>query len=179
MSWTKKQLVEKAYGSFGLTRFAFTLTGDMLVDGVLSLDAMMARWGTELGIRIGYNNTGNPSDTDVNQESGIPDHACAAVYLMLGGELADQVGKQQSVPTMKRRDDAFDSLLSWAQAQQIPSMQFRRNTPVGAGNKPEQNGVVGVFFQPVAQLEAGADSYLQGEGGTPITTGGGGTPDAP
>jgi P22 tail accessory factor len=174
MSWKKKQLVEKAYGSFGLTRFAFTLTPEMVSDGIASLDAMMARWGTELGIRIGYNNAATPADANAEQESGIPDHAAQAVYLMLGGELADQVGKQQSAQTIKRRDDAFDSLLSWVQAAQVPSMQFRRNTPVGAGNKPEQNGVVGVFFQPAGQLEAGADSYLEGEGGTPLLTGNGG-----
>lgn len=173
MSWTKKQLVEKAYGSFGLTRFAFTLTNEMIADGVQSLDAMMARWHTEMGIRIGYNTATNTTETDPNQESGIPDHTYTATYLMLGGELADQVGKAQSAQTVKRRDDAFESLLAWSQAKQIPSMQFRRNTPVGAGNKPEQNGVVGVFFQPVDQLEAGADSYLDGDDGTPLQTGNG------
>lgn len=170
MSWKKKEIIEKAYGSFGLTRFAFTLTNEMIADGVQSLDAMMARWAAQLGIRIGYNGATNTSGTDSDEESGIPDHAYQAVYLCLGGELADTVGKTQSPTTIKRRDDAFESLLTWCQANSIPSMQFRRNTPVGAGNKPEQNGVVGVFFQPASQLQTGADGYVDGQDGTPLLT---------
>lgn len=178
MSWKKKQLIQMAYGSFGLTQFAFSLTPEMIENGLMTLDAMMARWATQMGIRIGYNGATNPGDSNSDTASGIPDHANEAVYLGLGKLLAKQVGKMQDAETATSRDNAFDSLLSWCQASQIPSMQFRRNTPVGAGNKPEQNGVVGVFFQPAGQLEAGPDSFLDGQDGTPLLDGTG-TPTVP
>lgn len=175
MSWTKGRLVDKAYGAFGLQGFVFSMTPEMLGEACAILDAMMAAWGTQYGIRIGYN-SGN-SDTgipDPKAASGIPDHCNEAVYLGLAERLTDTIGKTLSGAMVRRCQTSFDALLSWCEASNIPQMQYRRNTPSGAGNKPYQQGTAPVFLRPVTQLDTGAgDSFIDGGDGTPLTDGGG------
>lgn len=168
MSWTKLKLVQQGYGALGLGAMAFSLTPEMIEQAVDTLDAMMASWGTHLGIRIGYNGASDPSVTDASTESGIPDHANQAVYLGLGELLGGQIGKPLTPANVIARKTSFDMLVSWCQSQNIPEMQYRRGTPSGAGNKPDQfSGRV--FLNPVEQIEAGADSFIDGDGGTPFT----------
>lgn len=171
MGWKKSRLVQKAYGAFGLQAMAFSLTPEMQGDACDILDAMMAAWGTQYGIRIGYNN-GSNSATGVpnpDQDSNLPDHANEAVYLGLADRLADTIGKQLSVRMVIRGQLTFDTLVSWCQSNSIPNMQYRRNTPSGAGNKPYQTGASPIFIQsPVDQLETGADGFLDGDGGAPL-----------
>jgi hypothetical protein len=171
MAWTKRKLAEQAYGALGLTAFAFSLTPEMIASAVDTLDAMMASWGgPEYGIRIGYNGASDPSVTDGgSQDSGLPDHAYEAVYLGLGARLGSQIGKTLLPEAAIRKDAAFNALLSYAQSRNIPEMQFRRSTPAGAGNKPEQY-VGAIFLQPVPQLTTGADGFIDGDDGTPFDT---------
>lgn len=175
MGWTKQRLVNQAFGAFGLQGFAFSLTPEMKENAAGILDAMMAQWGTEYGIRIGYNNGANDDTAPVlAQDSGIPDHAVEAVYLGLADRLTDTIGKTLSIRMNLRRADAFDALLSWCQANNIPEMQYRRNTPLGSGNK-SYGGMGQVFIPPpVDRLNTGSgDAYINGNDGTPLTVTGG------
>lgn len=168
MSWTKARLIQNAYGAFGLQALAFSLTPEMQGAACDILDAMMAAWGTEYGIRIGYNNGGG-NTPDPAQQSGIPDHCNEAVYMGLADRLADTIGKTLSLRMMIRRQETFDQLVSWCQSANIPEMQYRRDTPAGAGTKPYETATGGIFIQPVEQLDTGSgDGFIDGEGGTPI-----------
>jgi hypothetical protein len=142
----------------------------MVESAVDTLDAMMASWGgPEYGIRIGYNGASDPSVTDGSQDSGVPDHTYEAIYLSLAERLGGEIGKMLLPDALIRKARAFDALVSYAQSRSIPEMQFRGGTPSGAGNKPEAR-VGQIFVQPSEQLAAGADSFIDGDDGTPLTT---------
>lgn len=177
MSWTKARLVSQAFGAFGLQGFAFPIAPEMTEFAVNTLDAMLASWGTEFGIRIGYNNGANDATAATPEDdSGIPDHANEAVYLGLADRLADMIGKTLSARMNQRRQDAFDQLLSWAMASSLPEMQLRPATPVGSGNAPFSTGFGQVFVGgPADQLSTGAgDGFIDGNNGTPFIVEGGG-----
>lgn len=176
MGWTKKRLLTQAFGAFGLQGFAFSLSPEMYENAGGMLDAMMAAWGTQYGIRIGYNSgANNDAAPDLDADSGIPDHACEAVYLGLADRLVDTVGKSLPLRMNVRREDAFNALLSWCQANNLPELQYRRNTPLGSGNKPYSTGIGQIFVAPpVDRLSTGSgDAYINGNDGTPLEVTGG------
>lgn len=174
MSWKKSRLVKNAYGAFGLQALAFSLTPEMMAAAVDILDAMMANWQTEFGIRIGYNNGGD-AEPNPEQESGLPDHTCEAVYLGLAERLADTIGKALSPKMAARCQLTFDQLASYAASHNIPDMQLRRNTPSGSGNKPWQTDGATFIQSPATRLDTGAgDDFIDGNNGTAFVVDGSG-----
>jgi len=65
MSWTKRQLINKAFSVAGLASFVFSLTPDQLQDALLSLDSQMGTWDGQ-GIRVGYPLTTSPENSDLD-----------------------------------------------------------------------------------------------------------------
>lgn len=170
MSWSKRQLLNQAYGMFGLSNYAFSLTPEQLETGYLLLDSMMAAWATTDGIRIGYNQSGTPTETDGDQAAGIPDFANLAVSFKLAEMLAGTVGKAIQPAMLVLGKNAYDSLVSWAMSHSIPEMQYARNTPRGSGNKPYRGAPGGVFYQSQQRLDTGAgDGFVDMSDGTAIT----------
>lgn len=170
MSWTKKELVESAYGSIGLTKFAFSLTPEMLAEGLKMLDAMMAAWAAQKAIRIGYNGATDQGASNLDDESGIPDHAYEAVYLSLGARIGGTIGKSLPPDQAILKTQALDGLISYCQSNNIPEMQRIATMPRGSGNKPYQNGIGAIFYQPTDQLNDGTGGgFIDGEDGTPLT----------
>lgn len=131
--WTKRELVNQAYGELALQGYEFDITPEEVVLAIKRMDSMVAMWG-KYGIRIGYALPTSPGDSDPDQDSGIPDTAAEAVYLNLAIRLAGGQGKTLSPSTMMTARQAYDTLLFDA-AQPI-EQQFRPNLPRGAGNKP-------------------------------------------
>lgn len=169
MSWTKGQLIDKAYGSIGLTKFAFSLTPEMYTEALDALDAMLAAWQVQYGIRIGYNIASNPADSNIGQSSGIPDHANQAVYLSLGEIVGGTIGKSLAPDKVILKTRSLDALISYCQSNNIPEMQRIGTMPRGSGNKPYQNGQGAIFYRPVDQLNDGTGAgFVDGDDGTPL-----------
>lgn len=170
MSWSKRQLINQAYGCFGLSNYAYSLTPQQVQQALFMLDTMMAAWATTGGIRIGYNGSSDQGTTDENQASGIPDFANMAVSFKLSEIMAGTIGKQILSHMLITGANAFEALQSWCASNNIPEMQYARDTPRGSGNKPYRGAPAGVFFQPGARLDTGAgDSFLDSSDGSAFT----------
>ena len=131
--WTKRQLVEEAYAELALAGYVFDLQPEELQRGLRRLDAMMATWDGK-SIRIGYRMPATPDDSDLDDESGIPDSAAETVFLNLAIRLAPGGGKQISTDTRMSARQGYDTLLYAAARPQ--EQQFPNTLPYGAGNKP-------------------------------------------
>ena len=158
MGWTKGQLIADGFAEIGLPNYTFTLPPEQLAQALNRLDAMMALWNSQ-GIRVGYALPSSPSDSDPDQDSGLPDAAYQAVIANLGIRIAPTIGKTASAETKQAASDGYDALLSWCASQNIPSMQFPATMPRGGGNKPNQIG--GTYYHPDDPLTTGGDGPLE------------------
>ena len=133
MTWTKRQLVEEAYGELALQGYVFDLSPEELQTGLRRLDTMMATWEGR-GVRVGYAMPSSPADSDLDTPSGLPDYAVETSYLNLAIRIAAGAGKALSPETKRVAAEGFNVLLFAAaqpQQQQLPDTLAR-----GAGNKP-------------------------------------------
>jgi hypothetical protein len=133
--WTKRQLIEQAYETFGLASYVFDLSPEQMISALKNLDSMMASWGA-IGIRLGYLLPSSPDQSDLDQKSGLPDYANEAVYMALAIKRAPTVGKAIARETKVDAKGAYDRMLSKMASEKLVEMQYPRNTPAGAGNKP-------------------------------------------
>jgi len=133
MSYTRRQFVEAAFEEMGMAAYTFDITPQMMESAARRLDAMMATWNAR-GIRIGFPLPLSPQDTDLDTETGVPDAANEAIIANLAIKLAPSFGKQISPITMSTAKGAYDALQ--ARFITVGTMQFPKNMPAGAGNKP-------------------------------------------
>lgn len=141
--WSKLQIVSEAFSELALQGYAFDITPDEQQTALRRLDTMLATWAAK-GARLGYAFPTDPTDSDLDAASGLPDYAVETVYLNLAIRLAAGLGKQLSPDTRRIARDGYDVLL-WAAAQPIPQ-QLPHTMPRGAGNKPY--GFGRPFFSP-------------------------------
>lgn len=131
MSWTKRDVINKAFRSVGLSAYVFDLSAEQILDAMSDLDSMMGTWNGK-GIYLGYPLSSTPTSGDPAQETDLPDWAIEAVTLNLGIRIAPAFGKVVS-PDMKTSAKlALDSLMSRAA---MPMEMQLTNLPAGAGNK--------------------------------------------
>lgn len=157
--WTKRQLIEQAYESFGLASYVFDLSPEAMNSALNSLDSMMASWGA-IGIRLGYLLPASPGESDLDQPSGLPDYANEAVYLALAIKRATTVGKVVSRDAKVEANSAYGRMLTKMATENLREMQYPRLTPAGAGNKPYRYER-GPFLQPpVDPITVGGDGPL-------------------
>lgn len=167
MSWSKRQLIEGAFEEMAIAGYVFDVDPDETVAALRRLDSMMATWGGPgIGIRIGYNATVDPKNSDPDQESGIPDWANEAVYLNLAIRLASGYGKNLPKSTTAPAKAAYDALLGAVYAQ-IPQVQPMGNLPIGAGYKLRRTPNPFVS-PPVDRLTTGEDGLLEFNGPVPL-----------
>lgn len=133
MSWTKRELVEGAFAEIGLPVTTFNVGPDQLQRALGRLDAMMATWDGK-GIRLGYTMSASPEDSNLDDDSGIPDTAYETVICSLGIRIAPGRGKTVSQDTRNTARDGYEGLL--ARAAFPPQQQLPDTLPRGAGNKP-------------------------------------------
>lgn len=132
-SWTKQQLVLKAFGATGIVEYDGTdMQPEMLQDGLSSLDAMMAEWDSR-GIRPGYLGSTTPTEGDLGQDSGLPVWAIRAVYTNLAIELAASLGREVSPRIAGIAANSYAALAA-VFAGPVP-MRLPPNMPAGAGHK--------------------------------------------
>lgn len=162
--WTKRELVTEAYGELALQGYEFDLSPGEMQTGLRRLDAMMAAWEAQ-GVRVGYRFPASPSDSSLDDASGLPDKANQAAFLSLAIALAAGLGKAVSPDTRRQAREAYSALLldaAYPQEQQLPD-----TLPTGAGNKPWR-GTYEQFFPPPSSdplgVSPGGDLYIAPDG---------------
>lgn len=156
MGWTKRQFIEAAFEEIGYAEYVFDLQPEQLETAMRRLDAMMATWNGK-GIRLGYPIPSSPQNSDLDQETGVPDSANEAIYTNLGIRLAPTVGKTVALETKQAAKAAYNELLAKYTAP--GEMQFPRSLPRGAGNKPWRDDDP-FMPEPGDPLTVGPDSEL-------------------
>jgi hypothetical protein len=157
MSWTKKQLIDQAFSEIGFGP-DFNVTADECENALRRLDSMMAEWNGK-GIRVSYALPGGVDESNIDDDSGLPDVANEAVFMNLAIRLAPGYGKQLSQDTRITAKQGYNTLLSRAV---FPTPQPMPSTmPRGAGNRPWQYGNGNPFYpEPAIVIDAGADDPL-------------------
>lgn len=131
MGWTKRDLINKAFRSVGLSAYVFDLSADQILDAMSDMDSMLATWNAK-GIYLGYPLSSTPTSGDPDQDANLPDWAIEAVTLNLGIRIAPAFGKVVSPDLKTSAKLAFDGLMSRAA---MPMEMQLTNLPSGAGNK--------------------------------------------
>jgi hypothetical protein len=99
---------------------------------------------------------GSPQDSDLDEESLVPDSANEAIITNLAVRIAPSYGKAVSPDTKATAKDSYNTLL--ARATMPHQQQMPRTMPSGAGNKPWR-----VYDDPF--LRPPADPVLAGPDG--------------
>lgn len=157
MGWTKRQFIEQAFDEIGLASYVFDLGPEQMQSALRRLDMMMASWNA-LGLRLAYPLPSNPQDSDLDEETNVPDSANQAIYANLAIKLAPSYGKQVMAETKVSAKEAYNTLLSRAampMEQQMPGTM-----PSGAGNKSWRNYDDPFLQRPVDPVLAGQDGPI-------------------
>jgi hypothetical protein len=151
MSYTRRELVEGGFAEIGMGTAAFDIPAEMLDEGRRRLDRMMADWDTR-GIDLGYPLPAG-SDSDLADDTTIPDKAWEAVIANLALRLAPLVGKQVTPET---RATAKHGLNTLYMAAAMPAQIQLNQLPAGAGNKRAD-----FLPAPADLLATGQDGVLE------------------
>ena len=158
MGWTKRQFIEQAFDEIGLASYAFDLTPEQMHSALRRLDTMIAAWNA-FGIRLGYPLPSSPQDSDLDEQTNVPDSSNEAIYTNLGIKLAPSYGKQVMPDTKMTAKESYNTLLSFAampMEQQMPGTM-----PAGAGNKPWRVYDNPFLRQPQNPVLVGGDGPLE------------------
>lgn len=161
MGWTKRQFITQAFEEIGLASYVFDIQSDQLESALRRLDSMMATWNGK-GIRLGYPIPASPENSDLDEETNVPDAANEAIYLNLGVRIAPAFGKTVPLETKKAAKEAYDGLI--AKAVQPREMQFPGTLPLGAGNKgwtTEQVFVSPPDLDPIRTEDGGYLDFIE------------------
>ena len=161
MSWTKRQFITQAFEEIGLAAYVFDLTANQLQSALRRMDAMVAGWNAN-GVRIGYPLPVSPDDSDLDQDSGVPDFANEAIYLNLAIRLAPGFGKTVPPETTKLADMAYNNMANQV-AFPTPERQMPQTLPRGQGTKPWRNFNNPFVNPPQPAVDAGSDGKLEFE----------------
>ncbi len=161
MGWTKRQFITQAFEEIGLAAYVFDLTPEQLDSALRRMDSMVAGWNAN-GIRIGYPLPSSPEDSDLDQQTGVPDYANEAIYLNLARRLAPGFGKTLDPETKASADMAYNNLVNQVMPP-IPERQMPGSLPLGAGNKPWRNTNLPFVRPPEDPLLAGTDGQIEFE----------------
>lgn len=128
MAWTKRQLIDQAFGELAVKGQAYDIEPEEYELALGRMDSMVATWETK-NIRIGY-----AFGTDIEVDSGIPDGAAEAVFLGLAVRIAPGFGKQLLPDTRAAAGAAYNALL--IEAATPRQQQLSNTVPRGQGTKP-------------------------------------------
>lgn len=154
---SKQELIEEGYAQIGLVSGPFDLSPEMLQTGLTSLDSMMALLSIQ-GVRLGYPLPSQPGNSNLEDDSRLPDWAVMAVTMKLGIMLASKRGKPVSAQLLSNADIAYSAMLT--ELSKDNEMRLPAQTPLGAGNR--RWGAIGRAF--VGHQGGGLDLTLHGKG---------------
>ena len=133
MSWTKRQIITKAFGELGLASYVFNLTADELQDAMRDLDTMMGTWTTRNIIFTPvYPQPATYGAGSLDDDTNAPDDALAPMYLNLAIRLAPSFGKTPSPDTRADAKSGYTTMLG--QFVAVPQVSLTK-TIKGAGAK--------------------------------------------
>lgn len=132
MGWSKQNLIDKAYEQIGLASYVFDISPEMYQSALMSLDSMMALWSIQ-GIRLGYPLPTKPENSNLADDSSLPDWANQAVFMKLGILLASERNKPVTPQLLSNADIAWNAML--VQLAKDNVMEFPPGTLAGAGNR--------------------------------------------
>ncbi len=158
MGWSKRQFVTQAFDEIGLASYVFDLSPEQLQSALQRLDMMIASWNA-LGIRLGYPLPSSPLDSDLDEQTNVPDSANQAIYTNLAIKLAPSYGKQIMPDTKATAKESYNTLL--ARAAMPHEQQLPASMPSGAGNKPWRVYDDPFLRRPVDPLLAGQDGPIE------------------
>lgn len=136
MTWTKRQIIEQAAARMGRAPYTFDMSADEYQDSLRDLDTMMATWNGN-GIQLGYPLPTNPQDSDLDEETGVPDWAVEAMITNLALRFGDSIGKQATGTLRLDARAAYRVVLN--KVSKPAQMQYPQQLPRGAGNKTALN----------------------------------------
>ena len=158
MAYTKRQFIEAAFEEIGLASYVYDLEPEQLNGALTRLDAMLATWNTQ-GIRLGYPIPSSPENSNLDDDSNVPDTANEAIILGLAIRLAPGFGKVVSRDTKVSFKSAYVNLLNFT--TEVPEMQFPSSLPRGQGAKAYQSESNTFFNTPLDPIDAGKDGELE------------------
>ena len=158
MGYSKRQFIDAAFDELGLASYEFDLQPDDLQAALRRLDAMMSEWNGK-GIRLFYPVPGSPENTDITQETQVPDSANEAIITNLAIRLAPSRGKQVSMETKAVAKQGYNTLLSIATMP--PEMRLPDTMPAGAGHKSWRDQSDPFLRATDPGLQIGGDSFLE------------------
>lgn len=159
MGWTKRQVIEDMYGELALAGYDFDLSPEEMQAALRRMDAMLATWSS-MGINIGYAFGLTPTDSDLDQDAGIPLTAVEAVVLNGAARIAGSKGKTMPRTTLFNAKAAYDALVSVVAKAEAEEQQLDRAVPRGAGNKAFRR-----FSRPFMPLPDEGPLTLAADGG--------------
>lgn len=133
MSWTKRQIIERAYEEIGLAAYVFDLQPEQVESARRKLDSMVAGWSSK-NIQIGYPLPSEADSSDLDQDTNVPDYAIDALAFNLAIRIAPSHGKQVSPDIRITAKGAYNDLLTMA-VKNPPQMKYSCALPSGAGHK--------------------------------------------
>ena len=157
MGYSKRQFVEAAFEEIGLANYTFDLQPEQLDGALRRLDSMMAEWNAK-GIRLGYSAPSSPQDSDLDEQTYVPDSAWEAIITNLAVRIAPGYGKTVSPDTKATAKGAYNILL---QRATFPlEKQLPETMPIGQGNKPWRWDQPYVY-PPTDPVDAGPDGPIE------------------
>lgn len=155
MGYTKREIISGAFEEIGLGSYTFDLDPEYFQSALRRLDSMMASWD-ESGIRLGYPLTTDPSNSDLDRDSNLPNQAIEAVVCNLAMKIAPSFGKSVSPETRLSAVVAYNVLLAVAATPRRKQMPY--GVPSGAGNK----FLDARFLDgPIEEIDIGNDDILE------------------
>jgi len=128
----KRYLIDQAMTEIGMGGYQFDASPEEHTDILRQMDAMVAMWSSK-GVDVGYNVPTDPTDSDLDDDSGIELQHAAAVYKSLAVQICPMYGKQPSILLVKTQEDAYNAMLSSVAV--MPERQYPDRYPLGAGNR--------------------------------------------
>ena len=159
MSWTKEQIIVAALTEIGIASYDMDIGADEKTTALARLDAMMADWNAK-GIRLGYPLAANQENSDMNDDSGLPDSAYEAVINNLACRLAPSYGKPVQRETKVAAKIGYNTLVMRSGVLDPMEKEWPTTLPKGQGNKTYRNESGNFFGERQVQVDAGPDSIL-------------------
>lgn len=158
MAWSKRQFVNSAYEEIGYADYNFDIQPEQMDKAVRKLDSMMGQWDIR-GVRVGYPLVGDPEEISIDIEFEVPLFATDAIIYNLAVLLAPSVGKIASPETKKAAKEALVTLSG--QTIDMPTKQFPRRLPLGAGNKRFARNTRQTFFIPQQKTPPSEENTIE------------------
>lgn len=131
MSYTKQQLIDDAFEEIGIASYDYDVSPEEYQSALRKLDRMMGTWASK-GISVSYPIPASPENSNLNQESNVPNTMVEGLVANLAKRLAPSFGKTLSQETKDLAKDTYENL---ARLKSEPAEIPLNTTVYGAGNR--------------------------------------------